>query len=758
MAGTAPSGLACCGELEWGAHFCQLYETCDDLIDTLVPFFAAGLSNHERCLWVTSEPLNAAAATAALATRVPDLSELVARGQIEIVDHAAWYARAGILDPDSLDAACDAWVQAEQDALARGYSGLRVTGNTSFLRSREDWRHFERYEARVAETFAGRKLLGMCSYHLGSSQGRDVLDVVRNHQFALARRDDAWEVLDCRIAERTAQLEAELADARRLQEISAAFVAEERVDALYQKLVDAAAAVMRSDFASMQAFHPACEGNGKLELLAHRGFTQEAAQAWRWVHPHSASICGMALGTGERVIVPDVETCTPLALAGALPIYRQTGIRAVQSTPLRARDGALVGMISTHWRKPHAPAERELRLLDIVARQAADLIERNRAAEALRARTAELVEADQRKDEFLATLAHELRNPLAPIRTGLAILKAPRPEAIARVVAMMDRQLGHMVRLVDDLLDVSRVSRDKVTLQRERVRLRAVIDSALETSRPLLDAAKHQLIVTVPAQPLWLEADATRVAQIISNIINNSAKYTPEGGEIRLIVEPLGAEVAIHIADNGIGIPREMLTKVFDLFAQVGDAMDRSQGGLGLGLSLARKLAELHGGSITADSDGLGRGATFTVRLPLAAAPSDAEPGDRSASAAPASCRILVVDDNIDAAEMLAMLLNTEGHTTCVVTESCAAVDTALHFHPDAVFLDIGMPHLNGFEVARRMRQQAELGSTMLVALTGWGAEEDRDRSRKAGFDHHLTKPVLPSAVHELLADLRPRA
>jgi CheY-like chemotaxis protein/two-component sensor histidine kinase len=354
-------------------------------------------------------------------------------------------------------------------------------------------------------------------------------------------------------------------------------------------------------------------------------------------------------------------------------------------------------------------------------------------------------------------LAHELRNPLAPIRTGLAILKLPRPETIPRVVSMMDRQLGHMVRLVDDLLDVSRVSRGKVTLQRELVPLRTVIDSAIETSRPLLDAARHQLGMTVPAEPLWLEADATRVAQIISNIINNSAKYTPEGGEIRLIVERLGDEVAIQVADNGIGIPREMLTKVFDLFAQIGDAVERSQGGLGLGLSLAKKLVELHGGSITAESDGLGRGATFTVRLPLASAPREAPHGERSASAAPPQ-RILVVDDNVDAAEMLAMLLSNDGHTTCVETESSDAVETAIRFRPDAVLLDIGMPHVNGFEVARRMRQRPELASAVLIALTGWGSEEDRERSRQAGFDYHLTKPVLPSAVNELVARLHPGA
>jgi CheY-like chemotaxis protein/two-component sensor histidine kinase len=319
---------------------------------------------------------------------------------------------------------------------------------------------------------------------------------------------------------------------------------------------------------------------------------------------------------------------------------------------------------------------------------------------------------------------------------------------------MMDRQLDHMVNLVDDLLDVSRVSRGKITLKRERVTVRAVIDSALETSRPLVEAGNHRLTVTASGQPLWLDADPTRIAQVISNIVNNAAKYTPERGEIGVVAEQVADRVAIRISDNGIGIPAAMQRRVFELFAQGGDATDRAQGGLGIGLSLAKKLVELHGGSIAVESDGQGRGATFTVQLPLASAPSGAAAGGPGPIATVAGQRVMIVDDNVDAAEMLAILLDAAGHTTHVVNDSTLAVAAAREFRPQVAFLDIGMPRVDGYELARQLRGLADLDRTVLVALTGWGAEEDRERTRKAGFDHHLTKPVPTSAIRELLADV----
>jgi signal transduction histidine kinase len=397
------------------------------------------------------------------------------------------------------------------------------------------------------------------------------------------------------------QLEAELEDARLLHGISAMLIDENTIGDLYQRLVEAATLVMRSDFGSMQRYD---HERGELQLIAHRGLDAEAVDFWQWVYPDRATTCGKALAMSQRVIVPDFESCDFIAGSEDLVAFRKAGVRSAQSTPLLTRNGRLVGMITTHWTRPHEPPERDLRVLDIVARQAADLIERNTSAEALRYQTSRLLEADRYKNEFLATLAHELRNPLAPIRTGLAVLKIGKPEQAPRVLTMMERQLGHMVRLIDDLLDVSRISRGMVTLKRARVELRTVIDSAVETSRPLIDAANHKFTVTVPGNIVWLDADATRVAQIISNLLNNAAKYTPPGGQIELVGEKIGNAVAIRVIDTGIGIPAAMLPKIFELFTQVDGAIERSQGGLGVGLALARQLAEMHGGRIEVESPG----------------------------------------------------------------------------------------------------------------------------------------------------------
>jgi signal transduction histidine kinase/ActR/RegA family two-component response regulator len=578
-----------------------------------------------------------------------------------------------------------------------------------------------------------------------------------------AQKCDLENVLRMR-DESQRQLEVELADARLLHSISAMLIGENTIDDLYQKLVDAAAMVMRSDYGSMQRYD---YDRAELQLIAHRGLNDEAVASWKWVKAGQATSCGEALEVGKRVIVADVEHCEFISSSEDLAPFRKAGVKSAQSTPLLTRNGRLVGMISTQWTRCHTPPERDLRLLDIIARQAADLIERNTSAEALlhqaealRHQTVELLEADRYKDEFLATLAHELRNPLAPIQTGLTVLKIGAPEQAPRVLTMMERQLGHMVRLIDDLLDVSRISRGMVVLKREHVQLGSVIDSAVDTSRPLINAAHHNFTVTVPGNIVWLHADATRVAQIISNLLNNAAKYTPQGGEIELIAELVGKVVMIRVIDSGIGIPAALQPKIFELFTQVDRATDRSTGGLGVGLALARQLAEMHGGSIEVESPGTHGGSVFTLRLPVAEAAAAAQ----SACKAPGHSeetgkvsRILIVDDNADAAEALALLLEQLGHTTSVVLEAPQAVAAALAFKPDVVFLDIGMPYLNGFDLARDIREQPELRHVCLAAVSGWGTDEDRAKSRKAGIDHHLTKPVMLHEVAEILSNVARR-
>ena len=392
---------------------------------------------------------------------------------------------------------------------------------------------------------------------------------------------------------------------------------------------------------------------------------------------------------------------------------------------------------------------------------AADITDRKRADDDLRRLAAELAESDRRKTEFLATLAHELRNPLAPLSNGLQMMRlsASDPDAIERTRAMMERQVSHMVHLVDDLLDIARITTGKVDLKKERVDLQTVIASAVETSMPLIEAGQHELLVHLPEEELLLDVDLTRVAQVVSNLLNNAAKYTPARGRIGLTAQREDAFVVIAVTDTGIGIPPASMPTVFEIFTQVGRNMERAQGGLGIGLSLVRRLVELHGGTVSAASGGVGRGSTFTVRLPLiVAAEGSADPTGKPAKmqdeAVDAGLRVLVVDDNIDAADTLSALLEMGGHTTRVANDGFQAIEMAQAFRPQVVFLDIGLPGMNGYEVAPRLREIPGMKRATLVALTGWGTREDRARSSEAGFDHHLTKPADMNAVETLLAGL----
>jgi signal transduction histidine kinase len=381
------------------------------------------------------------------------------------------------------------------------------------------------------------------------------------------------------------------------------------------------------------------------------------------------------------------------------------------------------------------------------------LAEARRTADALR-------EADRRKDEFLAILAHELRNPLAPLRHALETLRlAPESREAARWARdVMERQVTQMVRLIDDLLDLSRVSRGKIKLAREPLVLEAIVRDALEVSRPAIDAARHELGVSLPGELLTVEGDRTRLVQILCNLLSNAAKYTAPGGRISLEAHADGGEVVIAVADNGVGIPPDMLDRVFDMFTQVDDTLERSQGGLGIGLTLVKRLAELHGGAASAESAGRGCGSRFVVRLPLCArsAVPRAEPSPQAEGGESSRIRhrILVADDNRDAADSLASMLRLLGHEVCIAYDGAEAVALAETFRPRLALLDIGMPRLNGYEAARAIRARNERAKQdmLLVALTGWGQPEDKRRSKLAGFHHHLVKPVDPAMLARLLA------
>ena len=383
-----------------------------------------------------------------------------------------------------------------------------------------------------------------------------------------------------------------------------------------------------------------------------------------------------------------------------------------------------------------------------------DVTERREAVEALR-------EADRRKDEFLALLAHELRNPLAPLRNGLQVMRlAPGDaNALARTRAMMDRQLSHMVRLIDDLLDVSRISRNKMELRRSRVLLADVVRSAVETARPAVEAGGHQLAVSLPPEPILLNADLTRLAQVFGNLLTNSTKYTERGGQIRLTATRGGDQVVVTVQDDGIGIPASALPNIFDMFSQVDRSIERSTGGLGIGLALVKGLVEMHGGTVEAASPGQGQGSTFTVRLPVlreGEEPSAGKPAVQlpEPSAGPKR-RILVVDDNRDSADSMAMMLQLLGNEVRIAPDGIEAVEQAEQFRPQVIMMDIGMPRLNGYEATRRIREQPWGREMAIIALTGWGQEVDRVKSMEAGCDAHLVKPINLLDLEKLLIELR---
>ena len=377
-----------------------------------------------------------------------------------------------------------------------------------------------------------------------------------------------------------------------------------------------------------------------------------------------------------------------------------------------------------------------------------DITDRKLAEMALR-------DADRRKDEFLATLSHELRNPLAPIRAALEVMRRGRgdQDLVDKARTTMERQMQHLVRLTDDLLDVARITQNKIDLRRSPIDLRTVLQSAIEGTTPLMEARAHTLTLRVPERPLQVDGDFTRLTQAFANILNNAAKYTDHGGRITVTVEATAETITAAVEDSGAGIPPAMLPHIFDMFTQLQEHRDRTQGGLGIGLALTRRLIELHGGSIDAASDGPGRGSTFTIRLPALVASAAVAVASPAAEVGRGPARrVLVADDNPDTTEMMRVMLELSGHEVEVAGDGWSAAEKAKVFNPDIVILDIGMPRVDGYEAARQIREQLG-GRVVLVALTGWGQDDDKRRSREAGFDHHLTKPPDPETLDRLIVE-----
>jgi PAS domain S-box-containing protein len=392
---------------------------------------------------------------------------------------------------------------------------------------------------------------------------------------------------------------------------------------------------------------------------------------------------------------------------------------------------------------------------------ARDISDRKQAEERIYALLAELREADRLKDEFLAMLGHELRNPMAPISNMLEILKRAKGDEtmIQQARGTMERQLGQLARLVDDLVDVSRITRGKLELRKERVELASAVHQAVEAFRPLAERSHVRLDVTLPQDPIYVDADPVRLVQVIGNLLNNACKFSHEGGHVSLAVERQDGEVSLAVKDEGIGIPKEKLDRVFDMFVQLDRALERTGGGLGIGLTLVRRIVRMLGGTVTARSEGPGRGAEFIVRLPtVTERRSQRRPVVTPESPAVPVHRILIVDDNVDAASSLSALLRITGNETYMAHDGVAAVEMAERFRPDVVLLDIGLPRLNGYDACRRMRERPWGNDVVIVAMTGWGQESDRQKSRDAGFDHHMVKPVDYAALMSAIAQGRGKA
>jgi len=622
--------------------------------------------------------------------------------------------------------------------------------------------------------------------------------------------------------------------------------------------------------------------HGALKIVAQRGFHAPFLEFFAEVR-HGPASCGEAMRRGERVLVEDITSSPIFANSRALEVLLEAGARAVQSTPIVNHSGALVGMFSTHFCEPHRPDPRELRLLDLLARQAgafierdearvaltekerqlaritesvgspiaqcdrdfryvfaneayarlirlpleqivgrpivdvigaeafetirpsvervlrgerveyetpinypgigqrylhavyvpntdaegqvvgwfaglADITERKRIEEELRATEEALRAANRHKDEFIAVLGHELRNPLSVIQNGVEMLR--RPDLASRtpeVLGMLDRQVGHMVRLVDDLLDLSRVARGGIELRHERINLADVLNKAVENSRPLIESQGHTVAVTLPPQAVYLAGDSDRLVQAIGNLLSNACKFMDKGGRIELTGESANQAALIRVRDHGIGIATGDARRIFEMFAQVDSSMQRSNG-LGIGLTLVKGIVEKHGGTVDVQSGGPGQGSEFVVRLPALAGETTEVLSEMTESEQVTRRDVLIVDDNRDSAQTLAELLAAYGHKTHVVHDGMEALEAAERLHPEVVLLDIGLPKLDGYDACRRIRSQPWGGKTVLVALTGYGQEKDARRAEQAGFNYHLVKPVKVNALGRVLAAVQTEA
>jgi signal transduction histidine kinase len=587
---------------------------------------------------------------------------------------------------------------------------------------------------------------------------RDVLGrhmVQRTEALSLANRTLQYQMsererIDATLRETQIQLEAEVAALNRLHELSTSLLKIPDLPSALTEILQAATDLHQADMGYIRLYDP---DRKVLSIEVHQGFDEKYIERFKTVDGGDDSPCARALRTRRRVMVEDIHAEGQSAIdLGAAELGQY---RSIQTTPLFSREGKPLGVLSIHFRFPRMESTQRSGMLDLFARQAADFIESLRITEQLK-------DADRRKDEFIATLSHELRNPLAAIDSSAMLLESAQLDSIRRAwaIQVVRRQCRTMKILLDDLLDVSRFTLGRVTMEKQNIPLASLIESAVETTQSLMDEAKHALSVTKSPPSLMVYGDPIRLTQVFSNLLSNAAKYTEPGGKIALDVQLMAKEVTVSVTDNGIGIDPPCLEEIFGMFSQAKGERHAMAGGLGIGLALVRAIAELHGGRVYATSRGVGQGSAFHVDLPVAQ--PDVGQGSPPAAQTPRSdpepqakkgCRILVADDNEAAAMAVSMLLQRDGHEILIVNDGASAVREAERFQPNIALLDIGMPHLSGYEVARQIRA-APWGLAMrLIAATGWGQEKDKKLAEEAGFDAHLTKPINFKDLLALIAD-----
>lgn len=549
-----------------------------------------------------------------------------------------------------------------------------------------------------------------------------------------------------------------------LQEISSSIIQnQDDTQNLYEVILDAAIGLTQ---ASKGNFKLVEEEEGYLKLVAQQGFSERYISYFNHYNKNKGT-CGLAYKTKRRAIAEDVTESPAFTGTPDLQVILDEGIKSIQSTPLISRTGRMVGVLSTHYATKHSFDEWELRMLDLLARQAADVIERILFKKALiksNKQSIELIKelrkADENKNKFINILSHEIRNPLASIMMSLSLLEMTEPggESARAAQQIAKRQAKQLADLVDDLMDVSRITTNKIRLKKTKVNLNNLIVEIVEENRALFIEKELLLETELPQELIIIDADPVRIKQVIQNLLQNSAKFTKKDQKtkITLLKNDCMKEVIISVQDNGIGIKPELLPELFQPFIQVNESLDRTQGGLGLGLSIVKGMVELHGGSVTAYSDGLGKGAQFTIRLPsglneLNQPEVNGQPFKKEIR----SLKILVIDDIPDVAEIICALLSHLGHFVVKAFNGIEGIEKALEFHPDIIFCDIGLPDLTGYEVAEYMRNDDQLKSIFLIALSGYAQQEDIERSKKSGFNLHLAKPVDAVALEKVLADIQ---